>query len=202
MKTKGKQDRSRLEKGGFPLGGINLALCENPLPPLDEAIEAARKEIPLSNHYTEPYSKKLKDKISEHIDVPLENIHINAGSELILRQLFSIFGKKVHLISPTYYLFEEIGERKTHTLLDESKDFLYDITELEFPDDTTMIVIINPNNPTGTQFNIKENTDLIKRHPRTIWWMRHSLNLVGNRRQILYSSTIMLLHVHSQRLSA
>jgi histidinol-phosphate aminotransferase len=169
MKTKGKRDRSRLEKGGFPLGGINLALCENPLPPLDEAIEAARKEIPLSNHYTEPYSKKLKVKISEYIDVPLENIHINAGSELILRQLFSIFGKKVHLISPTYYLFEEIGERKTHTLLDESKDFLYDITELEFSDDTSMVVIVNPNNPTGTQFNIKENTDLIKRHPRTIF---------------------------------
>jgi histidinol-phosphate aminotransferase len=75
----------------------------------------------------------------------------------------------VHLISPTYYLFEEIGERKTHTLLDESKDFLYDITELEFPDDTTMVVVVNPNNPTGTQLNIKENTDLIKRHPRTIF---------------------------------
>jgi hypothetical protein len=39
--TKGKQSRSRLEKGGFPLGGINLALCENPLSPLDEAIETS-----------------------------------------------------------------------------------------------------------------------------------------------------------------
>lgn len=42
---------SRLEKGGFPLEGINLALCENPLPPLDEAIEAAKIELPLCNHY-------------------------------------------------------------------------------------------------------------------------------------------------------
>lgn len=173
MKSKEKQQerkmRSRLEKGGFPLGGINLALCENPLPPLDESIEASRKEVPLSNHYTEPYSKKLKDKISQHIDVPLENIHINAGSELILRQLFSIFGKKVHLIAPTYHLFEEIGKTKSYTFLDESEDFLFDIKELEFPDYTTLVVIVNANNPTGSQFNIKENRELIERHPRTIF---------------------------------
>lgn len=125
--------------------------------------------MPLSNHYAEPYSKKLKDKTSQHVDVPLEDIHINAGSELILRQIFSIFGKKVHLISPTYYLFEEVGERKTYTLLDESKDFLYDITEFEFPDDTTLVAIVNPNNPTGSQFNIKESRELIERHPRTIF---------------------------------
>jgi hypothetical protein len=47
--------------------------------------------------------------------------------------------------------FEEIGERKTHTLLDESEDFLRDITELEFPDDTILVVIVNPNSPTGSQ---------------------------------------------------
>jgi histidinol-phosphate aminotransferase len=78
-----------------------------------------------------------------------------------------MFGKKVHLISPTYYLFEEIGERKTYTLLDESEEFLYDIMELEFPDDVTLVTIVNPNNPTGFQFNIKENRELIERHPRT-----------------------------------
>jgi len=45
-------DKSRLEKGGFTLEGINLALCENPLPPIDEAIEAAKAQTFLSNHYT------------------------------------------------------------------------------------------------------------------------------------------------------
>jgi hypothetical protein len=36
-----KNHKSRLEKGGFPSTGIHLGLCENPLPPLDEAVEAA-----------------------------------------------------------------------------------------------------------------------------------------------------------------
>lgn len=161
--------KSRLEKGGFPLEGINLALCENPLPPIDEAIEAAKAEAPLSNHYTEPYSWKLKEKISDYVNVPVENIHINAGSELILRQLFLLYGRRVHLISPTYYLFEEIAENKTYTFLNEKEDFLFDMKKLEIPKDTTLAVIVNLNNPTGTVFDIKDNLSLIERHPDTMF---------------------------------
>jgi histidinol-phosphate aminotransferase len=38
-------------------------------------------------------------------------IHINAGSELILRQLFDRLGDRVHLLTPTYALFPEIARR-------------------------------------------------------------------------------------------
>lgn len=158
---------SRLEKGGFPLEGINLALCENPLPPIDEAIEAAKAEACLSNHYTEPYSWRLKERISDYAGVPVENIHLNAGSELILRQLFSLYGRKVHLLSPTYYLFEEIAGEKSHTFLQEGKDFLFDMRRLEVPEGTTLAVLVNPNNPTGAVFDIKENISPVERHPHT-----------------------------------
>jgi histidinol-phosphate aminotransferase len=161
--------KSRLEKGGFPLAGINLALCENPLPPLDEAIEAARAEAPMSNHYTEPYSRKLKDRISAYAGVPVSNIHINAGSELILRQLFALCGRKVHMFSPTYYLFDEIAEKRTHIFLDEEKGFLFDMKELEIPSGTTLAVIVNPNNPTGAVFDIKENVSVITKHPQVMF---------------------------------
>jgi histidinol-phosphate aminotransferase len=162
-------EKSRLEKGGFPLGGINLALCENPLPPIDEAIKASKAEVHLSNYYTEPYSHKLKEKISDYVNIPFENIHINAGSELILRQLFLLYGKKVHLISPTYYLFDEISKEKSHTFLDENENFLFDINKLEIPDDTTLAVIVNPNNPNGVILNIKDNLSLIESHPHTVF---------------------------------
>jgi len=35
---------SRAEKGGGTFEGIKLLLCENPLPPLDEAVLAAQAE--------------------------------------------------------------------------------------------------------------------------------------------------------------
>ncbi len=97
------------EKGGSTLGGIKLLLCENPLPPIKEAIEAAQAEVPHSNYYTEPYSAPLRRLISEQIGVSERHIHINAGSELILRQLFDRFGQQVHLLTPTYALFQEIA---------------------------------------------------------------------------------------------
>jgi histidinol-phosphate aminotransferase len=169
MKRGDSMRKSRLEKGGFPPGGINLALCENPLPPVDKAIEAAMAEAPLSNHYTEPYSGKLKDRISEYAGVPVSNIHINAGSELILRQIFSLYGRKVHMLSPTYYLFDEIAGERTHIFLDEEKGFLFDMKEFEIPSDSTLVVIVNPNNPTGAVFDIKENVSVIKKYPHVMF---------------------------------
>lgn len=160
---------SKLEKGGFPLEGINLALCENPLPPLEEAVEAAKNELHLCNHYTEPHSQRLLEKISDHVGVPTKNIHVNAGSEIILRQLFSIYGKKVHLISPTYYLFEEIAMNKSHTVLEEKNDFIFDIAKLVIPRETTLAVLVNPNNPTGGIFDIRKNLGLIEDNKKTIF---------------------------------
>ena len=79
---------AKLEKGGGTFEGIKLLLCENPLPPLDEAIVAARDELARSNYYTEPYSEPLRQLVAEQLGVPERLIHINAGSELILRQIF------------------------------------------------------------------------------------------------------------------
>lgn len=70
------------EKGGGTFQGIKLLLCENPLPPIDEAIVAAQAEAPQSNYYTEPYSAPLRRLISAQLGVPERLIHINAGSEL------------------------------------------------------------------------------------------------------------------------
>jgi histidinol-phosphate aminotransferase len=41
---------STLEKGGGTFEGIKLLLCENPLQPIDEAIEAATDAIPRSKY--------------------------------------------------------------------------------------------------------------------------------------------------------
>lgn len=55
------------EKGGGQFEGLKLLLCENPLPPLDEAVEAARAELPRSNYYTEAYSAPLRQLIATQI---------------------------------------------------------------------------------------------------------------------------------------
>jgi histidinol-phosphate aminotransferase len=143
-----------LEKGGGGFRGIKLLLCENPLPPLDEAIAAARAELPRSNYYTEPYSEPLRRLLGERIGVGERLIHINAGSELILRQLFDRFGRQVHLLTPTYALFPEIARRFTETRLRSEEGFRFDLAGLSIPEGTTLVVIVNPNNPTGGTFDM------------------------------------------------
>jgi histidinol-phosphate aminotransferase len=155
------------EKGGGSFKGIRLLLCENPLPPLDEAIEAAKAELPNSNFYTEAFSAPLRSTIARHINIPEANIHINAGSELILRQLFSLYGRQVHLLTPTYSLFPEIAENYTETRLLPEKDFKLRRTEIKIPDGTTLFVIVNPNNPNGATVDMEPLPQLLRDHPNT-----------------------------------
>jgi len=158
---------STVEKGGAGFEGVTLLLCENPLPPLDEAVDAAREELPRSNHYTEPYSEPLGALLAERLGVPAECIHVNAGSELILRQLFDRFGKKVHLLTPTYPLFPEIAAQYTETRLQPGAEFRFDLRELEIPEGTTLAVVVNPNNPNGGAFDVDPLPALLEANPET-----------------------------------
>jgi histidinol-phosphate aminotransferase len=157
--------RTIAEKGGGGFEGIKLLLCENPLPPIEEAIVAAQAEAPRGNFYTEPYSAPLRHLISEQLDVPERLVHINAGSEVILRQLFDRVGQHVHLLTPTYPLFEDIARYYTETRLLPEKDFAFDLSDLEVPDGTTLVVVVNPNNPTGGTFDIAPLPALLERYP-------------------------------------
>ena len=160
---------SRLEKGGGGFTGIKLLLCENPLPPLEEAITAAQAEVPRGNYYTEPYSEPLRKLLSESIGVPQRLIHINAGSELILRQLFDRLGQRVHLLTPTYALFSEVARSFTETCLLPENGFAFDLAKLTIPAGTTLVALVNPNNPTGGAFDMAPLPGLLKRYPHTFF---------------------------------
>jgi histidinol-phosphate aminotransferase len=159
--------KSRLEKGGGTFRGLKLLLCENPLPPLEEAIEAAREELPRSNLYPEPRSEPLLRMLSETLNVPERLIHINAGSELILRQILDRLGQQTHLLTPTWALFPEISRKYSETLLAPELGFRFDLDNLQVPAGTSLVVIVNPNNPNGGTFEMGPLPRLLRRYPQT-----------------------------------
>ncbi len=154
---------SLLEKGGGTFAGIKMLLCENPLPPIEEAIAAAQDELARSNYYTEAYSVPLRRLLSDQIGVPERRIHINAGLELILRQLFARLGKRVHLLTPTYALFPEIAASYSETHLLPQDQFAFGLAKLAIPPGTTLVAIVNPN---GGTFDIAPLPDLLVRYPQ------------------------------------
>jgi len=194
---------SLLEKGGGEFEGIKLLLCENPLPPIEEAIAAAQTEVPRSNYYTEAYSAPLRRLIAQQLGVPERLIHINAGSELILRQLFDRFGQRVHLLTPTYALFPEIAQRYTETRLLPEKDFGFDLAGLAIPEGTTLTVIVNPNNPSGGTFDMAPLPGLLRRHTETPFLVDEAFiglggqsvaHLVPEHRNLLVTRTLSKAH--------
>ncbi len=191
------------EKGGGSFQGIKLLLCENPLPPLDEAIAAACAEAAHGNYYTEPYSEPLRKLIAAMLGVPENLIHINSGSELILRQLFDRFGKQVHLLTPTYALFPEIARRYTETRLLPENDFAFDLRRLAIPQGTTLVVIVNPNNPNGSTFDMTSLPDLLNRHPGILFLVDEAFiglagmsvaHLVPHHENLLVTRTLSKAH--------
>jgi len=68
------------EKGGGTFKGVRLLLCENPLPPIDEAIKAAEAQLPYSNFYTEPFSAPLRQLISKQL-IENDGIIINVKDQ-------------------------------------------------------------------------------------------------------------------------
>lgn len=194
---------STVEKGGGTFQGIKLLLCENPLPPIDEAIDAAASELPRSNYYTEPYSEPLRTLLADQLDVAVHHIHVNAGSELILRQLFDRFGQRVHLLTPTYPLFPEIAEAYTETPLRPDQDFTFDLSELEISEGTTLVVVVNPNNPNGGTFDVAPLPALLDEHPDTYFLVDEAfvdlagesvVDLVPRHQNLLVTRTLSKAH--------
>jgi histidinol-phosphate aminotransferase len=111
----------------------------------------------------------LRGLIARKLGVPEFLIHINAGSELILRQIFQRLGQQVHLLTPTYALFPEIAQAYTETRLQPEANFRFDLADLVVPPGTTLAVIVNPNNPDGGTFDMTPLPDLLRRYPETIF---------------------------------
>jgi histidinol-phosphate aminotransferase len=105
--------------------------------------------------------------LGEQLSVPERVIHINAGSELILRQLFARLGQHVHLLTPTYPLFPEIAQSYTEMRLSPQENFTFDLAKLVVPPGTTLLAIVNPNNPNGGTFDMEPLPELLARYPQT-----------------------------------
>ena len=99
----------------------------------------------------------LREKIAEYVKIDKDNIIVGNGST----ELISLFIQIKHpgkalIVGPTYSEYErEVSLGGGHTRyyrLEEEKGFALDIDELEedLTEDTDLLVICNPNNPTTT----------------------------------------------------
>lgn len=142
-----------------------LASNENRLgcsPKVKAAVDEAFKEI---QDYPDPIARKLKAAIAERNKVKPENVILAAGSESIISILCKTFflNKENAITADATFVgfFVQIGVRGVHLKkIPVTSDYKYDLKAIAnaIDDNTKMVYIANPNNPTGT-YNTKEEFD-------------------------------------------
>ena len=141
-----------------------LMLNENPMPPSDKVIEAVVETMKNGNRYPDSY-KRLRTKIGAMYDLGPDNVALCNGSSETIDAMMRVFlqpGDEFILSTPTFELFPpraELCNAKVIQIPVREDDLQYDVDAMlnAITDRTKLILIINPNNPTGVFI---DNADL------------------------------------------
>jgi len=135
---------------------INLHMNENPYLPNDNILRAANNGIEKLNRYSElKYLIELKELLGNYNNVPSNRIVLSHGSDLLIREIINIFSKdrKIIMLSPSFFPVAQYALMQASRLTKiqiSPPDFKLDrdllLNELDEP---ALIIIDNPNNPTG-----------------------------------------------------
>lgn len=113
------------------------------------------------NRYPDPHQHKLKEAISKIKTAPAENIFLGNGSDECIDLLYRCFcnpGKDNTIICPPTYGMYEVSANINDVQVRKAPltdDFQLDLIHLEnlADENTKLIWICSPNNPTGNAFN-------------------------------------------------
>ena len=120
--------------------------------------------------YPDPEYYELRKKFAEYNDVKIENVLVgNGATELIFLYMKVIKPKKVLILSPTFAEYERgiksaVPECSIEYFdLDMEKDFVLNVEILkkELAKKYDLVVMCNPNNPTGKFISASEAEDLL-----------------------------------------
>jgi histidinol-phosphate aminotransferase len=133
-----------------------LMLNENPIQPSEKVVEAVSKAIRNGNRYPDSFLR-LRTKIGKMYDLGPDNVTLCNGSSETIDAMMRVFlqpGDEFMLSTPTFELFPpraELCNAKVVSIPVREGDLQYDVDGMlaAINDRTKLILIINPNNPTG-----------------------------------------------------
>lgn len=153
---------------------IKLASNENPLGASPAAIEAAQKALLKAHIYPDGGCYELKQTLARFLDITPLQLTIGNGSENILELIVKSYLTQSSSAVISQYAFltiplliESYGAEIVRT---PAKNFKHDIKEMvsAIKENTRIIFVVNPNNPTGTYTNKDEMAYLLEHTPANV----------------------------------
>jgi histidinol-phosphate aminotransferase len=150
-------ERQRLAKPLLSPIKIKLNSNENPYGPSDKARKALQEIIAQGNRYAFDVQEEMKTILAQKEGVTPAHISVGAGSGDLLCQAgaaFGVEGGRIVSAFPTFPLLMNYATTFHATWdkvnLNDKLEHDYDAIAARVTDDTKLVFICNPNNPTGT----------------------------------------------------
>ncbi len=152
---------------------IKLASNEAPFGPLPSVAGAISSGIEQINLYADHRATALREDIAAEHGVDVDQVTVGAGSAGILQQLLLAYcdrGDRVAMCWPSfeaYPLFALLAEAEQIRV--PLRDETFDLVALAdaVTDDTKIVFVTNPNNPTGTTVGTDDVATFLRRVPTT-----------------------------------
>ncbi len=147
---------------------VDFSSNVNPFGPPEKAIKSIKESLWKLSYYPETDSTELKQSLSEYLGVKNSNIAIGNGSTELIKNFLELLIKKgdnVVIPEPTFSEYEVYsrlyGANVKHVYSKREDGFTIPVDEIiqEIDDETKVVFICNPNNPTG---KILDTQDLEK----------------------------------------
>ncbi len=146
---------------------IKLNTNESPYPPPKNVVEAIGKaEIEDLRLYSDPECTALKSAIAEQYGVDTENIFISNGSDEILNFAFMAYGDRGAVFPDITYGFYSVFADLygiNAEVMPLKGDFMVDIND--YCNKNSLVVIANPNAPTGIALELSEVEKIVSSNP-------------------------------------
>ena len=153
---------------------IRMGFNEHPYGMSPKALKIMEEETAKSNFYGDFGKGAVKKAIAKFYDMDVTNVYASAGSSPIIETIGCAFlnpGDEV-LMCPTFAAFIDMAQIRmaTPVIVPLKEDMTYDLDALyeAITDKTKIIVVCNPNNPTGTYVGKKKLVEFIKKVPDNI----------------------------------
>jgi histidinol-phosphate aminotransferase len=132
-----------------------------------EAVTA--REVELLRLYSDPTAKGLKEKLAKLYGVKPENVFVSNGSDEVLNFAFMAFGG-LGVIFPeiSYGFYQVYGDLYglDYRKIPLREDFTIDVRD--YCGQGKMVVIANPNAPTGLNLSVAEIEQILKSNPDSL----------------------------------
>ena len=149
---------------------IKLNTNESPYPPAPSVVAAMNGEqVELLRLYSDPTAKELKEKLAALYGVQPENVFVSNGSDEVLNFAFMAFGGQGVVFPEISYGFYEVYAelyRLDYEKIPLEGDFSLDYKK--YCGRNKMVVIANPNAPTGMSIPVSQIEEILKTNPDSL----------------------------------